>query len=289
MTGILVVNKPMDYTSHDVIAILKGLTHEKKIGHTGTLDPNATGVLPVCFGRATKLIEYMEVVPKSYECSARFGMTSNTDDIWGEITEIKDFVFPSREKLEEVLKSFEGEISQVPPMYSAVSVNGRRLYSYARSGESVEVKPRKVNIYSIGLTAYSPENNEIQFSVTCSRGTYIRTICKEIGEKCGCGALMSALVRTGTSGFDISESIDFEEIRKMSQEEIESHVFGIDRAIGNLPRITLHGKYITYFRNGVSLRLEGENSPVNAIFAADELIGIAKIEDNRLTPIKVFN
>ncbi|MCQ2553528.1 MAG: tRNA pseudouridine(55) synthase TruB [Clostridia bacterium] len=288
MTGILVVNKPMDYTSHDVIAILKGLTKEKKIGHTGTLDPNATGVLPVCFGKATRLIEYMEVVPKSYACTMRLGLSSDTDDIWGEVKDNGLFAFPTQEEMEKMLKSFLGDIQQIPPMYSAVCVNGRRLYSYARSGETVEVKPRKVHIYDISLTGFYPCRNEISFNITCSRGTYIRTICHDLGDMIGCGAVMSALTRTTTSGFDISEAIDFEEIRKMSAEEIASHIYTIDRAIGDMPRVMIAGKAAQMFMNGMTITLQGPDSPTLAVFVNEELVGIAKREKDKLKPLKVF-
>ena len=289
MTGILVVNKPMDYTSHDVIAILKGITGEKKIGHTGTLDPNATGVLPVCFGKATRLIEYMEVTPKTYVCRARLGITSNTDDIWGELSEPKQFEFPSQEKTEEILKSFLGDIEQIPPMYSAVRVNGRRLYSYARSGESVELKPRAVKIYNISLTGFYPCQGEIVFSVCCSRGTYIRTICKDIGEKLGCGAVMSSLVRSNQSGFDISESYDFEELRKMSEADIEKLLIPIDRAISSLDKLSLDKEDCSKFRNGMTLINYGDDTKSLAVLDDGELIGIADRIKNRLKPVKVFN
>lgn len=289
MTGILVVNKPMDYTSHDVIAILKGITGEKKLGHTGTLDPNATGVLPVCFGKATRLIEYMEITPKTYVCTARLGLVSDTDDIWGEIKDTGSFEFPGQEKLEDALKSFLGEISQVPPMYSAVCVNGRRLYSYARSGETVEVKPRLVTISDIHMTGYYPCRNEVVFSVTCSRGTYIRTICKDLGEKLGCGAVMSSLTRTATSGFELSEAIDFEEIRKMSREEVLSLFLPLDRAIGHLPKLVLEGRHGERFCNGLTIRNEGPDISVISVFYNDELRGIASRQNNQLKPVKVFN
>lgn len=290
MTGILVVNKPMDYTSHDVIAILKGITGEKKIGHTGTLDPNATGVLPVCFGKATRLIEYMEITPKTYVCTAKFGISSNTDDIWGEITEDENPVRTfTMDEVNSVLRSFKGEISQIPPMYSAVSVNGRRLYSYARSGEKVEVKPRTITVYDISLSGFYPCKNEIVFSVTCSRGTYIRSICKDIGTKLGCGAVMGSLVRTATSGFDISEAIDFEEIREKGMDLILSNIHSIDRAIGDMPRLMLSEREIKKFSNGLSIKNSGPDEKNIAVMNGNELAGIAKREENIIYPVKVFN
>jgi len=289
MTGILVVNKPMDYTSFDCVALLKGICHEKKIGHTGTLDPNATGVLPICFGKATRLIEYMEAASKTYVCRARFGYSSDTDDIWGELTQYDDFVFPAQDAIEKGLKTFLGEIEQYPPMYSAVRVNGRRLYSYARSGESVDIKPRTVTIHNIELTGYYPCQNEIVFSVTCSRGTYIRTICKDLGNLLGVPCIMSALVRNATSGFTLSESYDFEELRKMSAEEVEKLLLPIDRAITGMPRIELFGKDGTMFQNGMTVINNGPDTDSIAVFKEENLVGIARREKNKLKPIKVFN
>ncbi len=290
MTGILVVNKPMGYTSHDVIAILKGITGEKKIGHTGTLDPNATGVLPVCFGKATRLIEYMELTPKAYVCTARLGISSDTDDIWGEIKADESPLNPFKiEDVSSVLKSFKGEISQIPPMYSAVSVNGRRLYSYARSGEKVDVKPRKVIIYDISLSGFYPCRNEIVFAVTCSRGTYIRSICREIGTKLGCSGVMSSLVRTATSGFDISEAVDFEEIREKGMDLILQNIQSIDRAIGDMPKLMLSESEIKKFSNGLSVKNNGPDETAIAVMNGNELAGIAKREENIIKPVKVFN
>jgi len=289
MTGILVVNKPMDYTSFDVVALLKGICKEKKIGHTGTLDPNATGVLPVCFGKATRLIEYMEVAEKTYVCRARFGFTSDTDDIWGELKPSDDFIFPSQTDIETALKKFLGEIIQIPPMYSAVRVNGRRLYSYARSGESVEVKPRKANIYDIELTGYYPCQNEIVFRVVCSRGTYIRTICKDLGDMFGCGCVMSALTRSNQSGFDISESYDFEELRKMSKEDVEKLILPVNRAVDYMEKTVLDEKSAVKFLNGMTIINQGPDLEKLAVFYNDDLVGIARRDEHRLKPLKVFN
>ncbi len=289
MTGILVVNKPMDYTSHDVIAILRGISKERRLGHTGTLDPNATGVLPVCFGIATRLIEYMETAPKRYLCTARLGFTSDTDDIWGELKESEAFEFPEMEEVAEQLKRFNGKLRQIPPMYSAVRVNGRRLYSYARSGESVELKPRTVTIYNIELKGCYPGRGEIVFSIECGRGTYIRSICKELGEKLGCGAVMSALIRTSCSGFDISESLDFETLRKISNPaELESLLLPIDRAIGNLPKVHVNEAAAKKILNGARIKGHGDDEQNIAVMNGGKLIAIMNREDNILKPVKVF-
>lgn len=289
MTGIVVVNKPMDYTSHDVIAILRGILGEKKIGHTGTLDPNATGVLPVCLGKATRLIEYMENSPKSYFCRLRLGMSSDTDDIWGNLTDNGLFSFPSQEEIEHILKGFLGDIDQIPPMYSRVSVNGRRLISYARNGEEVEVKPRKIHIYEINMTGYYPCQNEITFNVVCSRGTYIRSICHDIGDIIGCGGVMAALVRTATSGFDLNDAIDFEEIRKMPREDVLKLIRPIDESIDWMPKIEIDGRAYKMFSDGMTVRNAGEPDYPIAVMHEGSLVGIAQREDGYIKPIKVFH
>jgi tRNA pseudouridine55 synthase len=289
MTGILLINKPKGYTSHDIIAILRGISKARRLGHTGTLDPNATGLLCVCFGKATRLIEYMEEVPKSYLCTARLGLRSDTEDIWGELKESDSFEFPSAEKLVRHLERFKGELSQTPPMYSAIRVNGRRLYSYARSGESVNPRPRIVTIYDIELLAYYPCQNEIIFSVKCGRGTYIRSICRELGESLGCGAVMSGLTRTSTSGFDISESINFESLRKIGNPaELEKLLLPLDRAIDKLPKINVDESVAKKILNGSKIEAEGENQKNIAVMNAGSLIAIMDRQDNILKPIKVF-
>lgn len=289
MTGILLVNKPEGYTSHDVIAILRGISKERRLGHTGTLDPNATGLLCVCFGKATRLIEYMEEAPKSYLCTARLGFRSDTEDIWGELKESEAFEFPGEEEIVKQLELFKGELKQTPPMYSAVRVNGRRLYSYARSGESVTPKPRTVTIYDIGLKAYYPCRSEIVFFIKCGRGTYIRSICRELGEKLGCGAVMSGLIRTSTSGFDISESMDFESLRKISDPgELESLLLPIDRAIGTLPKTDVDEAAAKRVLNGSKIENKGEDQKNIAVMSAGKLIAIMDRQDNILKPLKVF-
>ena len=207
MDGLLVINKPAGSTSHDCIAVLRGITGIRKLGHTGTLDPNATGVLPVCMGKATKLIEYMDAGFKSYRAGIRFGTETDTQDIWGkELERTGSAALPaSFKEVSEALGDFLGEQLQTPPADSAVFVNGRRAYDIARSGGTPELEARKITVSSIELLSYDPEKGEGVFDISCSRGTYVRTICSDLGKKLGCGACLCSLVRTSACGFTLSK------------------------------------------------------------------------------------
>ena len=298
MDGIIVIDKPAGYTSHDCIAIMRGITGIRKLGHTGTLDPNATGVLPVCLGKATKLIEYMDSASKTYVAGVRFGMATDTQDIWGDpVPVFEDGRQPGPvpsgfEEVSEALSAFFGEIEQVPPSYSAVFVNGRRAYDIARSGEKPQLSARKVTVYSIELLDYDPSAAEGRFRIVCGRGTYVRSICSDLGKKLGCGACMSSLVRTKACGFDISEALDLDEARKMSREEVLSRMLPIGRAIGDMPRLSLEKGLAVKYLNGMTLKMDpagyAQDEPI-AVFSGEELIGISKFVKDSLKPVKVFS
>lgn len=214
LDGFINLLKPAGMTSHDVVGALRRIFRIKKTGHTGTLDPMACGVLCVCIGRGTRAAEYLDHDRKSYRCELTLGQTSDTGDRWGVISEgsseAADAV--TVEQVLEVLESFKGEQLQYPPMYSAVKVNGKRLYQYARNGESVEVKPRKITVHSLEPVRVLEEPRKVIFDIECSKGTYLRTICMEIGEKLGCGALMSMLIRTASGSMKLQDSVTFEDI-----------------------------------------------------------------------------
>ena len=298
MDGIIVINKPAGYTSHDCIAILRGILGQKKIGHTGTLDPNATGVLPVCFGNATKLIEYMDSASKTYVAGIKFGMVSDTQDIWG--SELENPFKDAADKLSELsendiinaLKKFKGEIEQTPPAYSAVFVDGRRAYDIARSGEKPNLKSRRITIYSIKLLDFNMDTHEGRIEVCCSRGTYIRTICNDLGEMLGCGAVLSSLVRTKACGFAIEDALDLEKARSMKAEDVLSGAYSIDYAIRHLPKLVLDDKEAKFYLNGMTLKKDPsgyeQNAPI-AVFGKGELIGISQFVKDSLKPIKVFS
>jgi len=291
MNGILVIDKPKEYTSHDIIAILSGILHEKHLGHTGTLDPNATGVLPICIGFSTKLIEYMESAKKTYVCTCKLGTKTDTQDIWGEVLETKESNI-SQDSIEKIIPQFIGEIEQIPSKYSAIRVNGRRLYSYAHSGDEVEIPSRKVTIYSLDLNTFDEDKQEFSFTVCCSRGTYVRTICNDMGDILGCGACLKELRRTSCSGYDISEAIDFEKLRKMESSEVEKLIRPIETAVSFMDRVNITEEQRKDFANGKHLKVAQGNIPMNSdccVFCNEELSGIGLFDNpNRIKPRKVF-
>lgn len=251
--GIINLLKPAGMTSHDGVQLLRRLTGVKRIGHTGTLDPMAVGVLPLCIGSAARITEYLDLDYKKYRCEMQLGLETDTQDIWG--TVILDhrgkFTF-DEELIRQTLDSFQGLISQYPPAYSAVQVNGRRLYDYARQGEEVEIKPRQVDIRNITVIRVEPEKDKVTFDVECSKGTYIRTICHDAGRKLGCGAVMSCLIRTASGAFTIDNTVTIEELKEGNPErfllEPDFPLVHFGKAIVNEER----GKW---FVNGGHLRM----------------------------------
>lgn len=210
--GILNIYKPEGMTSHDVVGVLRRLLGTKKIGHTGTLDPMATGVLPVCIGRATRITEYLDMDFKTYRCTMRLGILTDTQDIWGQVLEQQDTNNVTEDAVRKAFERFHGVVEQTPPMYSAVRVDGKRLYEYARAGETVEVRSRKIFIRSLIIDAvdfsFDGDCKKVTFTVECSKGTYIRTICQDIGEMLGCGAAMESLCRLSSGRFCLEDAID---------------------------------------------------------------------------------
>lgn len=256
MNGIICVNKPQDFTSFDVIAKLRGILRIKRLGHGGTLDPMATGVLPVFVGTATKACDIMPDNSKSYLASFRLGQTSDTQDITGEILSSSDMTV-GYDMLNDVLPCFRGKIMQLPPMYSAVQVNGQRLYDLARQGIEVERTPREIEISSLSLIDYDEEKREGVLEIGCSKGTYIRTIINDIGEKLGCGGIMTSLVRTSSGGFTLNDCFTFDEIQNARNEErLEELILPIERVFEKLPKIRLGEAQSRMYRNGVKLDLE---------------------------------
>lgn len=210
MTGILLVDKPAEWTSMDVCAHLRGVLHEKHVGHTGTLDPNATGLLIVLAGKATKLAQYMEADEKEYSALLRLGLKTDTQDIWGTVLQEQE-VNISREQLEAVLPQFRGDIMQLPPMYSAIKIRGQKLYQIARRGGEVEREPRPITIHKLEIDGQ--QDGDWRLDIRCSKGTYVRTLCSDIGDALGCGGCMSALRRTAAGKFTIGQAHTLEEIR----------------------------------------------------------------------------
>ena len=224
-SGFILVNKPMGFTSFDVIAKLRGILKTKKLGHGGTLDPNATGVLPVFVEGATKAIDLLNRQDKKYIARIKLGIETDTQDIWGEVLSTCEPI-RDEEKIKEAIESFKGEISQLPPMYSAIKINGVRLYDLARQGVEISRDERIVNIFSIKYLGKTENENEYEFSVHCSKGTYIRTLCVDIGEKLGCSAVMSSLCRTMALGFSIDDAVSLEKIEELSKEGRVDEIIG---------------------------------------------------------------
>lgn len=252
MNGIIIVNKEQGFTSHDVVAKLRGILHFKKIGHTGTLDPDATGVLPVCVGKATKVCELLTDKDKTYVAVVRLGVTTDTLDMTGQVLSTSP-VAVTEEHLAQVLQEFTGDIQQIPPMYSAIKVNGKKLYELARQGKEVERKARKVTVHELVLRDTRLQEDEFTIEVTCSKGTYIRSLCHDIGERLGCGAAMKSLVRTRVGSFCLADALTLGEI----EEKVKSGAAGADELLMPVDRVfSQYGschvseKAMKFLRNG---------------------------------------
>ena len=289
MNGIICINKPEGFTSFDVIAKMRGIARQRKIGHTGTLDPLATGVLMLLLGNATKAADMVPDKTKSYIAKFKLGITTDTQDITGKVlTETKDFNVDF-EKMKSVFDSFKGEISQIPPMYSAVSVGGKRLYDLARQGIEVERKPRTVNISDINLLSFDGECGEVEIS--CSEGTYIRTIIYDAGEKLSCGAVMTALVRTKASVFTLDDCITLEEAQKLAdRNELEGRLLKTDKIFSVYPAIYLSPSQERMFTNGIRLDADRVKNCGEGLYRVygSEFLAIAEIVGKELIIRKTF-
>lgn len=269
MDGILLVIKPPGMTSFDVVAWIKKVTGNKKAGHAGTLDPGACGLLPVCIGKATKAMEYFQNHDKAYRAEMILGITTDTQDGEGAITE-KNSTKPEIGAISAVMEEFIGECEQIPPMFSAVKSGGKRLYDLARKGIEVERGSRKVNIYNITLLSANmdAEYPVVRFDVSCSKGTYIRTLCHDIGQKLGCGAYMSFLVRTRVGIFSLSDGLTLEEIKKRSHEgSLDSAFYSVDILFGDYPGVYLDINNTKKFINGAAIEYRGKETYSNGSFA----------------------
>lgn len=298
INGIINVYKEKGYTSHDVVAKMRGILKIKKIGHTGTLDPDAEGVLPVCIGKATKLVDLITDKDKTYEAVLKLGITTDTQDITGQILTRRE-VSVSKHEIEETIKSFIGEYMQLPPMYSAIKVNGKKLYELARQGIEVERKRRKVSIYDIRILKIDEVESEVSVSVDCGKGTYIRTLLYDIGEKLGCGGTMKRLVRTAVGNFKLENAYKLAEIEELVQkEQIDTAVIPIDEVLSGYSKITVASEYNKLIYNGNPFQLshvmEPEQIPttewVRVYDSENEFIGIYQYDFDKkyYKPIKMF-
>lgn len=237
--GVLAIWKPAGFTSHDVVAKARRILRERRIGHTGTLDPAVTGVLPLCIGRATRFVEYLQERPKTYEATLRFGIATDTEDLTGNVVEEADATFLTEEAIADAARSFVGDIDQVPPMVSAVKMNGKRLYELAREGVVVERPSRRVIIHELNVLRITTEGPypTVTFSVTCSKGTYIRTLCVDIGKKLGVPAVMAELVRTESAGLGRSHCVTLEELQELKDRgRLGEKLLAADELLADIPR-----------------------------------------------------
>ena len=283
MNGIVIIDKPQGWTSQDVTARLRRVYNTRRIGHGGTLDPMATGVLPVFVGRATRGVEFFEHAEKIYETILRLGITTDTEDITGRIlTEQEASVTP--QQLEEALEKFRGDILQIPPMYSALKVDGQKLYDLARKGKEVERKPRPITIHT--LTLLGVEGNDIRLRVHCSKGTYIRTLCKDIGEALGCGGCMAALRRVSAGEYTLEEAVPLETL--LESEEPEKYLRPVDSMFRNHPKVTLTEKQETRCRNGNSFSVNMTDGTYRAYGKNGEFLALSRVENGVMSTIKSF-
>lgn len=304
--GILNINKPAGWTSQDVCAKLRGRLHIRKIGHTGTLDPMATGVLPVCIGRTTRIIEYYDKDFKSYHASMKLGIETDTLDITGTILKespacivkgcTSDAISIGIDDIRKAFADYTGEIEQIPPKYSALKINGRRAYDLAREGKSVDIKPRTITVLSNEISNIDSENATVEFDVVCSKGTYIRTICDDIGRKLGCGAVMTSLCRTSNGYFRLEDALELNDIIEMSDEELESRIIAPEDTLISLGTIVVNDNRIIAYCNGHSSSARTfritENTKYDNIYKVcsgdGRFLGIGAVENEELIPVKVI-
>ena len=307
--GIVNVFKEQDFTSHDVVAKMRGIYGQKKIGHTGTLDPMAEGVLIVCLGQATKLADILISKNKTYIAKMKLGFTSNTDDTTGEMVPViiedelaSDSFENIKSKIIEVFQSFLGDSMQIPPMYSAIKVNGKKLYEYARAGITIEREPRPISIYKLELKDIDTESREISFEVECSKGTYIRALIRDIGEKLGTGAVMSGLLRNEVNGIYAENGYRLSDLQELKEQgRLSESLLPMDEILKSFPRVSINETGLKYLQNGNRLMYSNfeddehlkhwsdklENAEFIRIYLTDQLKALYKF-DKEKNDYKVF-
>lgn len=299
INGIINVYKEKGFTSHDVVAKMRGILKMKKIGHTGTLDPDAVGVLPVCMGSGTKLVDMITDTDKTYEAVLKLGIVTDTQDITGTVL-MEAPVNATYTQIESVIKSYIGEYMQLPPMYSAIKVNGKKLYELARQGKEIERERRRVVIKDIRILGYSEEDQEVTVSVDCSKGTYIRTLLHDIGETLGCGGTMKSLIRTAVGQFKLENALKLSEIEALVREEsIDTHIIPVDKMFENYHKVTVDRDYHKLIYNGNAFyKNQGITSNENnaltdlaRVYDSDNnFIGVYRFdsEEEMYKPVKMF-
>lgn len=283
MNGIVIVDKPAGWTSQDVVSKLRGVLHERRIGHGGTLDPMATGVLPVFVGRGTRAVEFFEHAEKTYEAVLHLGITTDTEDITGTVLEQKEIKI-SKEAFLGVLDQFRGEIQQIPPMYSALKVNGQKLCDLARKGKEVERKPRTITIHRLDCTEF--DGTFARLTVCCSKGTYIRTLCKDIGQALGCGGCMESLRRVTAGAYAIDEAVPLQTL--VDAENPEEYLRPVDSMFTRHTAVTLTSKQEARCRNGNNFSIDLPEGTYRAYSQNGAFLMLAKVESGVMSTIKSF-
>ena len=283
MNGIVIVDKPQEWTSQDVTARLRRVFNTRRIGHGGTLDPMATGVLPVFVGRATRGVEFFEHAEKAYETVLLLGRTTDTEDVSGTTLEEREVTISEQEFM-DILPKFRGKIQQIPPMYSALKVNGQKLCDLARKGKEVERQPREIEIFELVCLEFTGTTARLR--VRCSKGTYIRTLCKDIGEALGCGGCMQELRRVQAGEYTIAEAIPLQQL--LEAQDAEKYLRGVDTMFRNHPAVTLTANQEKRCRCGNSFSVKLEDGTYRAYSAAGEFLMLAKVEAGVMTTVKSF-
>ena len=288
MNGIILVDKPQDWTSHDVVAKLRGVLHERRIGHSGTLDPLATGLLVAFVGRATRAVEFAEADSKEYLAGLRLGVSTDTQDITGNIV-AESAALPDEAALREALGRFIGDIEQIPPMYSAIKIGGKKLYELARRGESVERAPRKITVSAIDIAGR--DGDDYILNISCSKGTYVRTLCSDIGEALGCGACMSSLRRTRAGVFSVDDAHSLADIETAVREgRLSDIILPVDTLFASFPKLTVSQSAAKRLKNGniIKISISAEDGEYKVYSDSDEFLLLGRVECGKLKTIKSF-
>lgn len=286
MNGIILVDKPQDWTSHDVVAKLRGVLHERRIGHSGTLDPLATGLLVVFVGRATRAVDFAEADSKEYLAGLRLGVSTDTQDITGNIV-AESAALPDEAALREALGRFIGDVEQIPPMYSAIKIGGKKLYELARRGESVERAPRKITVSAIDIAGR--DGDDYILNISCSKGTYVRTLCSDIGEALGCGACMSSLRRTRAGVFSVDDAHSLADIEAAVREgRLSDIILPVDTLFASFPKLTVSQSAAKRLKNGNIIKISAEDGEYKVYSDSDEFLLLGRVECGKLKTIKSF-
>lgn len=290
MDGIIIINKPSGFTSQDVVSKIKKILNEKKSGHTGTLDPLATGVLPVLLGNYTKLSKYLIEHDKVYRAKIKFGEKRETGDSEGKIIKQSSVKVDSLNKIKDVLNLMTGKQMQVPPIYSAIKINGKKLYEYARAGEKVDIPAREIEIYKLEVIDFNIEKQILEIEVSCSKGTYIRKLCEDISEKLGTVGYMYSLNRISVDRFNIDDAIDFDtlELNKDNKEFFNNHLILAQDVFKDFEKIILNKRKKELFLNGVMLTFEKNDGVYNIYSGNDEYIGLGTVKNKLLKRDVIF-